>query len=104
MERSFFIIEHPTRGTLRDWEDDKPSFSWSGARNDPDRAKQYTNLNMAIRDHDRLMQLGNKNLKQCLIRRSPEYRYYCRECGGWIDTRFGHEFGHYPGCPMSGAE
>jgi hypothetical protein len=42
------IIEHPTRGTLREWdgppEDRSFRFSWTGQRNDPDTAHHFHSM------------------------------------------------------------
>jgi hypothetical protein len=104
MTDTYFIIEHPTRGTLRYWADGAPHFSTRGLRSDAEYAKQYRTLPSALRDHDKLIHNGSKSLKQCQVRRAPDFKYYCRECGSWIDTKFGHEFGHIAGCPMRGEE
>jgi len=45
----YFIIESPTRGTFREWDfdEDKPRFSASGARDDADKAMQFRTLEEA---------------------------------------------------------
>ena len=52
-ERFQVIIEHPRRGTLRDLELDydhqeKARFSLTGARNDPEKTKQFKSLREAF--------------------------------------------------------
>lgn len=48
----YYIIEHPTRGVLKDEpnpETGKPSFSWANSRTD-ERNARYTTLRRAIQD------------------------------------------------------
>ena len=72
------IIEHPTRGTLREWdgppEDRSFRFSWSGARNDPEKAHQLTSVNAAIII---LNGMPDKLRASCrvMMRRSGEIEY-----------------------------
>ena len=62
MDGFFAIIEHPTRGTLRELEADwvkgevvyTPRFSREGMRNDPDRTKMYHSLSAAFKDHKQI--------------------------------------------------
>lgn len=101
---TFFIIEHPTRGTFREWDsyEDKPRFSWSGARNDPEKAQQFLTLEKAIEMHDRIIAKATRSNKLNLvqIRKPPDYNYYCRECGGWIHVGMGGwTSGHMQECP-----
>lgn len=52
---SYFIIEHPTRGTFREWSTrtpPRPGFSWSGMRSDASKAKQYRTADEAQADID----------------------------------------------------
>jgi hypothetical protein len=42
------IIEHPTRGVLRDWETDGSfHFSYSGLRSDPEKSYQFDSVRSA---------------------------------------------------------
>lgn len=68
-----FIIEHPTRGTFREFNEDmphQPRFSWSGARNDPDKAYQFRSFDEAI---EILNKLPASIKKDCVIRKAPDY-------------------------------
>lgn len=59
-DREFFIIEHPRRGTLREFEwpawEEKPVARWStsGMRSDPDKTRIFYSLRTAIADFDSL--------------------------------------------------
>jgi hypothetical protein len=71
---TYYIIEHPTRGTFRDWRDDygsgvsKPSFSWTGKRSDPDKAKRFNTIDGALSTITLFpMKIG----VQCVVRQSP---------------------------------
>lgn len=49
----YYIVEHPTRGTLRDLEDRnggyRGTFSITGSRNDPDRTMRFPTVEAAVR-------------------------------------------------------
>jgi hypothetical protein len=47
-DRQYFIIEHPTQGTFREWDGSTPRFSWSGKRTDSDKAMQFRTVEQAI--------------------------------------------------------
>ena len=105
----FFIIEHPTRGTLRemdhDWRDGKaidiPRFSSTGTRNDPEKAMQFFTLQQAQSVLDRIVLKGSKSDQKCVIRRSPNFDYWCTGCGRWIDQFMQAENGHSDACPKN---
>lgn len=97
---TYFIIEHPTRGTVRELEFDdnprhsggglKPRFSTTGMRNDPDRAKQYRSVEHAITDVVAIAAANEKLANQLKIRRSSDWKYLCSECNQWCEQWFNH--------------
>jgi hypothetical protein len=100
MEHTYYIIESPTLGTLRDVEYDgyttKPTarYSVNGSRTDPEYAilfhtlKQATDVLTKLREHKAR---GYKTLK---VTRTSDFRSLCEECQGWIDYSYGNPKGH----------
>jgi hypothetical protein len=68
---TYYIIEHPTRGTLRpDSEVGEPHFSWSGHRTDEKTAWRFESLKQAIRVlNSHITDVKTRNA--CQVRRSP---------------------------------
>jgi hypothetical protein len=65
----YYIIEHPRQGTFREFLDSgKPGFSWSGMRNDSDRAQRFPTLESAQRVRDRF---PHAVASECVILASP---------------------------------
>lgn len=103
---TYYIIEHPTRGMVSAlrydvWPYVIPTVQFIRAENRTDeRVLRFPTLEDAISAHDKILNLGNRKFQECEIRRSDvAWKFYCRECGGWIKTKYGHMFGHQPGCP-----
>ncbi len=74
----YFIIEHPTRGCLKEWDADPYShgdgytfrFQWSKPRNDPEAAHRFHTL----RDAERILSLMPEALRhRCQILRSSDW-------------------------------
>ena len=67
---TYYIIEHPTRGTLRDLEETASGrvgrFSTTGSRNDPERTMQFPTVERAIMALHALGQRSNG----CVVRAS----------------------------------
>lgn len=67
----FYIIEHPTRGTFREWDGSTPRFSWSGLRSDPEKAYQFRTLQSALSHREQFPD----NLKaESVIRSSNDFK------------------------------
>lgn len=98
MEPVFYIIEHPTRGVLRDTESDWrggkmimiPRFSATGARNGPN-SWMFRSQEDAQRTLDSILKSGGPSEAKCRIRRTPEYEALCPECGNWTNRWFDHD-------------
>jgi hypothetical protein len=67
-----YIIEHPTRGTYNGEETDggNPSFSWSGMRDDPEKAHRFYDINTA---RDTLSGWPDAFKDACQILRAPGF-------------------------------
>lgn len=67
-----FIIEHPTRGTLKFFvSEEEYGFSTTGLRNDPDKTQQFHSLGEAQRI---LGRLPDKVRANCKIMQAPSDR------------------------------
>lgn len=67
----YYIIEHPTRGTLLDRSEvDEPHFSWSNTRSDK-RNMQSFSVAEAIKQRDRYVTADIRPF--CQIRRSSDW-------------------------------
>lgn len=71
MQGIYYIVEHPTRGTLKELDTDTTSggrFSWSGQRSDAELAIQFPTVEAADRARDRLT---DRIANECNILRAP---------------------------------
>jgi hypothetical protein len=103
---TYYIIEHPRRGTFRemdsDWRAGKridiPRFSSTGNRNDSDKALQFRSFGEAIAMVRRIIASDERMRKTLTLRRSPDFKKYCPECKGWIDEFMQAQNGHTADC------
>jgi hypothetical protein len=86
----YFIIEHPTRGTLREYSMETPHFTVSGHRGD-DNSQRYRTLKAAL---DTITQITVRYPRigpKLVVRRSSDWKAYCVTCRKYADKWFEHE-------------
>jgi hypothetical protein len=103
MTHTYYIVESPTLGTLKDMEFEydgkpKPRYSVSGARTD--NAILYSKLKDAVLARDMLRHAKARGHKTLTIVRTSDFRTLCDECGGWIDYSYGNPKGHDEQCTV----
>jgi hypothetical protein len=101
MSDVYYIIEHPTRGTVREIELDetttrnsgggfKARFSVSGLRSDPEKVKRYRTLEDAVINIVKIVNSNEKLGEKLQVRRSPDFKAYCPICKRWCDHWYDH--------------
>lgn len=103
--QEFFVIEHPTRGFLKefDWEDFpalKLRFTQANMADEP--TEKFFHITPALAALDKARAAGYKDVDKLKIRRRSDGHTYCAQCGGWWHPMIHVERGHEPGCPVGG--
>jgi hypothetical protein len=98
-QTNYYIIEHPTRGTLREMEYEHPigegiigkaRFSTTGARTDSEKAQQFGSVDAAQTIIDRIT--DGKVASTVRVRRATDWKALCPYCGEWAE--YWHEHAH----------
>jgi hypothetical protein len=102
-EHTYYIIESPTLGTLRDTEYEYPNklvprYSVSGARTD--NAILFHTLDQAMGVVTKLRDAKARGHKTLMVVRTSDFFALCEECQGWIDNSYGNPKGHDNQCPV----
>jgi hypothetical protein len=103
MTHTYYIIESPTLGTLKDTEYDHDgklhaSYSISGARTE--NAILFHRIEQAEQVRNQLRDSKARGHKTLTIVRTDDFRSLCDECLGWIDNSYGNPKGHADTCSV----
>jgi hypothetical protein len=99
----YFILEHPTRGTVREVERTptgiKVRFRTAGTRADEENM-QFLTTGAAQRMLNGIKEETPKLASEIRIRRQGDWRALCPDCGRWCETWYDHA----KPCPVYQAE
>lgn len=103
-DRPYYIIEHPTKGVLRDVEMKGevpiPRYSRTMRRNNL-KVLRIQHLHDALKMAEEL-ENNDPKCKRLDVRKSPTWLIRCPTCKAWITMKSNQEYGHKLNCPDKG--